>query len=29
VIAVIGVFLYRRITNGQRGQTKEMTDYLT
>ena len=29
VIAVIGVFLYRRITNSQRGQTKEMTDYLT
>jgi spermidine/putrescine transport system permease protein len=29
VIAVIGVFLYRRITSGQRGQTKEMTDYLS
>jgi len=29
VIALIGVFLYRRITSGQRGQTHEMADYLT
>jgi len=29
VIAVIGVFFYRRITSGQRGQTQEMADYLT
>ena len=29
VIAVIGVFLYRRITRGQRGQTQEMTEHLT
>ena len=29
VIAVIGVFLYRRITSGQRGQTQEMPGYLT
>jgi len=29
VIALIGVFLYRRITSGQRGQTQEMSDYLT
>ncbi len=28
VIAVIGVFFYRRITSGQRGQTQEMADYL-
>jgi len=27
-MALIGVFLYRRITAGQRGQTTEMTDYL-
>jgi spermidine/putrescine transport system permease protein len=29
VIALIGVFLYRRITSGQRGQTQEMPEYLT
>ena len=29
VIALIGVFLYRRITSGQRGQTHEMADYVT
>jgi len=29
VIALIGVFLYRRITKGQRGQTQEMTGYIT
>jgi spermidine/putrescine transport system permease protein len=29
VIALLGVFLYRRITRGQRGQTKEMTGYLS
>ncbi len=29
VIAVLGVFLYRRIMSGQRGQTQEMADYLT
>jgi spermidine/putrescine transport system permease protein len=29
VIALIGVFLYRRITNGQRGQTQEMAGYMT
>ena len=29
VIALIGVFLYRRITSGQRAQTQEMTGYLT
>ena len=29
VIAVLGVFLYRRITRGQRGQTEEMTGYLS
>jgi spermidine/putrescine transport system permease protein len=29
VIAVLGVFLYRWITRGQRGQTQEMTGYLS
>ena len=29
VIALLGVFLYRRITSGQRGKTQEMADYLT
>jgi spermidine/putrescine transport system permease protein len=29
VIALIGVFLYRRISSGQRGQTQEMAGYLT
>jgi ABC-type spermidine/putrescine transport system permease subunit II len=29
VIALLGVFLYRRITRGQRGQTEEMTGYLS
>jgi spermidine/putrescine transport system permease protein len=29
VIAVIGVFLYRRFTSGQRGQTQEMAGYMT
>jgi spermidine/putrescine transport system permease protein len=29
VIALLGVFLYRRITAGQRGQTQEMAGYLT
>ena len=29
VIALIGVFLYRRITSGQRGQTQEMAGYMT
>jgi len=29
VMALLGVFLYRRITSGQRDQTKEMTGYLT
>jgi len=29
VIALIGLFLYRRITKGQRGQTQEMTGYIT
>jgi hypothetical protein len=29
VIAVLGVFLYRRITRGQRDQTQEMTGHLT
>jgi len=28
-MALIGVFLYRRITSGQRDQAKEMTGYLT
>jgi len=28
-IALLGVYLYRRITSGQRGQTQEMSDYLT
>ena len=28
-IALIGVFLYRRITSGQRGQTQDMTGYLS
>jgi spermidine/putrescine transport system permease protein len=28
-IALIGVFLYRRISSGQRGQTQEMTGYLS
>jgi spermidine/putrescine transport system permease protein len=29
VIALIGVFLYRRLTSGQRGQTQEMAGYMT
>jgi len=29
VIALLGVFLYRRITSGRRGKTQEMADYLT
>jgi len=29
VIALLGVFLYRRITSGQRGQTQEMAGYLS
>jgi spermidine/putrescine transport system permease protein len=29
VIALIGVFLYRRLTRGQRAQTQGMTEYLT
>jgi len=29
VIALLGVFLYRRITRGQRAETQEMTGYLT
>ncbi len=29
VIALIGVFLYRRISSGQRGQTREMAEHLT
>jgi spermidine/putrescine transport system permease protein len=29
VIAVLGVFLYRRFTAGQRGQTQEMAGYMT
>jgi spermidine/putrescine transport system permease protein len=29
VIALIGVFLYRRLTTGQRGQTQEMAGYMT
>jgi spermidine/putrescine transport system permease protein len=29
VVALIGVFLYRRISKGQRGQTQEMTGYLS
>jgi spermidine/putrescine transport system permease protein len=29
VIAVLGVFLYRRFTAGQRGQSQEMTGYMT
>ena len=29
VIAVFGVFLYRRITRGQRGRTEEMASHLT
>ena len=29
VIALIGVYLYRRVSKGQRGQTQEMTGYLT
>lgn len=29
VIALLGVFLYRRLTSGQRGRTQEMTDYLS
>jgi ABC-type spermidine/putrescine transport system permease subunit II len=29
VIALIGVFLYRRITSGQRGRTEEMAGHLT
>jgi spermidine/putrescine transport system permease protein len=29
VIALLGVLLYRRLTSGQRGQTQEMTDYLS
>src|SRR5262249_61452326 len=29
VIALIGVFLYRRITSGQRGQTQEMAGDMT
>jgi spermidine/putrescine transport system permease protein len=29
VIALIGVFLYRRFTSGQRGQTQEMAGYIT
>jgi spermidine/putrescine transport system permease protein len=29
IVALLGVFLYRRITSGQRNQTKEMTGYLT
>jgi len=29
VMALIGVFLYRRITSGQRGQTQEMAGYMT
>jgi spermidine/putrescine transport system permease protein len=29
VIALIGVFLYRRFASGQRGQTQEMAGYLT
>jgi len=29
VVALIGVFLYRRFSKGQRGQTQEMTGYLS
>jgi spermidine/putrescine transport system permease protein len=29
VVALIGVFLYRRFTSGQRGQTQEMAGYMT
>jgi spermidine/putrescine transport system permease protein len=29
VIALLGVFAYRKITSGQRGQTQEMAGYLT
>ena len=29
VIAVVGVFLYRRVTSGQRGRTEEMAGHLT
>jgi spermidine/putrescine transport system permease protein len=29
VVALIGVFLYRRMSRGQRGQTQEMTGYLS
>jgi spermidine/putrescine transport system permease protein len=29
VIALVGVYLYRRLTRGQRDQAKEMTGYLT
>jgi spermidine/putrescine transport system permease protein len=29
VVALIGVFLYRRFTSGQRGQTQEMAGYIT
>jgi spermidine/putrescine transport system permease protein len=29
VVALIGVFLYRRMSKGQRGQTQEMTGYLS
>jgi len=29
VVAVLGVFLYRRFTAGQRGQTQEMAGYMT
>jgi spermidine/putrescine transport system permease protein len=29
VIALLGVFLYRRVSKGQRGQTQEMTGYLS
>ena len=29
IVALVGVFLYRRVTRGERGQTREISEYLT
>ena len=29
IVALVGVYLYRRVTRGERGQTREISEYLT